>query len=164
MRVTSKPRAMRRWPPNCSGLELAHRGATCDCMCRHSSTGGYPRCLRFPGQQWPGFFVCVSPEATGIEGADARPTLAPLHPRHQYTPYLHEHAAWPWHSRSFRKAQAPDRQNQTAAPDLGGPPPHRQRPSGHGFIYDTRRGSSIPRQQEIPKPESNIGHRRGCLG
>jgi hypothetical protein len=123
-----------------------------------------PRCMRFPGQQWPGFFVCVSPEATGIEGADARPTLAPLHPRHQYTPYLHKHAARPRHSPSFRKAQARDRQNQSAAPDLGGPPPHRQRPSGHGFICDTRRGSSIPRQQEIPKPESNIGRRRGCLG
>ncbi len=63
------------------------------------------RCPRFPGLQWPGFFVCVSPLATDIEGADARPTLAPSHPRHQYTFYLHERA-WPWHSPSFRKAQA----------------------------------------------------------
>jgi len=71
-----------------------------------------PRCLRFPGQQWPALLCACHPEATGIEGADARPTLAPLHPRHQYTPYLHKHAARPRHSPSFRKAQAPDRQTK----------------------------------------------------
>ena len=36
-----------------------------------------PRCPRFPGLQWPGFFVCVSPLATDIEGADTRPPLRP---------------------------------------------------------------------------------------